>query len=170
MTAPATVRRGPRVIVGVVTALIIGVAVTWWVTRADERRVDTACDTYLKHRENLRTVLREVDEAVGRAVAAKSRRVEDKYFNDAGQVRSWVGQWLRESPKVLASLDHNADASRLERGAVQSLRFVAAGLVELRSQLAKSQPNDVRYWLPDFAARMQMVDDSCLAAARSSFL
>jgi hypothetical protein len=163
-------RRSRSIVVGVAAALVIALAATWLFTRSDERRVNAACDTYLQHRELLRGALSETDEAIERAVDAEADRTEDQYFNDADKVRSWIDQWLRESPGVVDSLDHDKDASRLDRGAVHSLTGVEEGFVELQSLLEKSAPNEVAYWLPEVAARMQGVDDTCLSAARSPWL
>jgi hypothetical protein len=168
-TAPRTVRRSRRVIVGATVVLVsaLVIAATWWCTRADERRVSAACDTYLEHRELLRAALGETDEAAERALDAKSDRTEDQYFNDADKVRSWIDQWLRESPGVIDTLDQGEDASPLERGAVQSLTFVEQGFAELQSMIQKSEPSEVIAWLPEVGARMQGFDDTCLWAARS---
>lgn len=169
-TTPPTRLRSRRVVVGVAAALLIALAATWWITRSDERRVNAACDTYLGHREQLRGALSETDEAIERAVDAKADRTGDQYFNDADQVRSWIDQWLRDSSGVIDSLEHDKDASRLDRGAVHSLTAVEEGFVELQSLLEKSAPDEVAYWLPEVGARMQGVDDTCLSAARSPWL
>jgi hypothetical protein len=164
-----TGRRSRRIVVGAaVLALVI--AATWWYTRSDERRVNAACDSYLKHRWLLRGALSETDEAIERAVDAKAGITEDQYFNDADKVRSWIDQWLRESPGVIDSLDHDKDASRLDRGAVHYLTAVEQGLVELESLIERSEPSEVADWLPEAGARMQGMDDTCLFAARSPWL
>ena len=166
-TAPPTVRRSRRIVVGAAAVLVIAlvIAATWWYTRSDERRVNAACDTYLQQRGLLRAALSETDEATGRAVDAKADRMEDQYFNDADEVRSWIDQWLRESPSVIDSLDHDKD-----RGAVQSLTFVEQGFAELQSLIEKSEPSEVVDWLPEVGARMKGFDDTCLWAARSPWL
>lgn len=146
------------------------VTATWWYVRSDERRVSAACGTYLEHRELLRGALTETNEAVERAVAAKAEVTEDEYFNDADEVRAWIDQWLRQSPGVIDSLDRDQDAGRLDRGAVASLMAVEEGLVELQTLVEGSAPSDVADWLPEVAARMQGVDDTCLSAARSAWL
>ena len=168
----ATVRpkvpRSRASVVAVAAVIVLVTAAAWWFTHADERRVNAACGTYLQHRGLLRAALSETDEATERAVAARADRVDDQYFNDADQARSWVDGWLRESPGVIDSLDHDKDASRLDRGATQSLTHVEQGFVELQSLIAKTEPNEVAGWLPEMNARMQNVDDTCLWAARSS--
>jgi hypothetical protein len=170
-TAPPTIRLSRRVVVGVAAVLVIALvtAATWWFKHADERRVNAACETYLQQRELLRSALSETDEANERAVAAKAGRPEDQYFNDADKVRSWIDQWLSESPGVIDSLDHDKDASSLDRDAVRSLTFVEEGFAELESLIEKSKPSEVADWLPEVGARMQIFDDTCLYAARSTW-
>lgn len=169
-TSFPTIRLSRRVVVGAAVVLVIALAIatSWWFTHADERRVNAACDTYLQQRELLRSALSEADEANERAVAAKADRTEDQYFNDADAVRSWIDQWLSESPGVIDSLDHDKDASGLERGAVFSLTLLEEGFAELQSLIEKSEPNEVADWLPEVGARMQLFDDTCLYAARST--
>jgi hypothetical protein len=155
---------------GAAVVLVTAVVATWWFTQADERRVNAACDTYLEQRELLRGALSETDEAIGRAVAAKADRTDDRYFNDADKVRSWIDRWQRESPGVIDSLDQDEDASRLDRAAVPALVFIEEGFAELESLIQESEPSEVADWLPEVAARMQNMDDTCLSAARSADL
>jgi len=171
-TAPPTIRLSRRVVVGAAVVLVIALvtAATMWFTHADERRVNAACDTYLQQRGSLRSALSETDEATERAVGAKADRTDDQYFNDADAVRSWIDQWLRESPEVIDSLDRDKDASSLDHDAVRSLTFVAEGFAELQSLIEKSEPSEVADWLPEVGARMQIFDDTCLYAARSTWL
>lgn len=170
-TSTASTNRRPRsIVLGVACALVLVLAATWWFTRSDERRVSAACDAYLQHREPLRNALSETDEAIGRAIAAKADRTEDRYFNDADRVRSGVDQWLRDSPAILDSLDESKDASGLERGAVQYVAAVGDGFVELQSLLEKSTPNEAANWLSEAGGRMQLLDDTCLSVARSSWI
>lgn len=167
---PPTVRRSRRIIaVAAILVVVLVAAATWWFTHADERRVNAACDTYLKQRGLLRAALSETEEATGRAVDAKADRVEDQYFNDADEVRSWIHQWLGESPGVIDSLDHDKDASQLDRGAIQALTFVEQGFVELQTLTERSEPSEVADWLPEVSARMQGFDDTCLSTARSTW-
>ena len=60
-----------RVVLAV--ALMVVVAGAWWVRGADERRVDAACDTWLQHRESLRTAVSESEEAIGHSTNAHER-------------------------------------------------------------------------------------------------
>lgn len=149
-----------------VAGLLIAVGAVWWFSGSDERRVNAACGTYLEHRDSLRAVLTESDEAVGRATAAKAGSTVP-YFNEVDRVDAWVEQWMSESPRVIDSLDQGDDASSLERGAVSSFTHVESGLTELRALLEDAAPAEVAQWLPEVAARLQNVDDVCLSAARS---
>ena len=147
----------------VVVAVIAGSA--WWLNGADERRVNAACDTWLHHRDSLRAVLTETQEAVERADSADAVSAVG-YFNDVDTTRAAITQWARESPRVLESLDQSDGASQLERGATFSLDSVQSGLVELQGLIDESPPEEVAYWLPAVEAQFQNVDDVCLAAAR----
>lgn len=115
VTAPPTIRFSRRI--GVVAAVVLAsalvAAATWWLTHADERRVNAACDTYLQHQGSLRLALSEADEATERAIDARAKRVEDQYFNDADKVRSRVDQWLLESPSVIDDLGHDKTRAAL---------------------------------------------------------
>lgn len=152
-----------------VTAVVSALAGTWLISRGDERRVNAACDTYLTYRADLRTTTSETLEAMERAHDANADRVGDEYFNDAEAVRSWIDRWVEESPRVVKSLNHDEGASGLERGTIRALTQVEQGLVELKSLLESAGPLVVADWLPELEARMQGVDDNCLAAARGSW-
>jgi hypothetical protein len=162
-TVPPIGRRSRRIVFAVASILVLVAATTWWLTQADERRINAACDTYLEHRGLLRSALSETDEALGRAVDAKADRLEDQHFNDADAVRSWIDQWLREGPDVIDSLDDDRDT-------IQSLTDIEDGLVELQSLIEQSEPSELANWLPEVGARMQNFDDTCLWAARSTWL
>lgn len=153
-------------VVGAAVLLPIAVSV-WWRTGADERRVDASCDTWLEHRESLRTAVSETDEAIGRAAADHASRIGD-YYNDVDTTRAAIESWRAESPGVLDALDHDRDASRLERGAVSSLEEVESGVAELDDLIEAGRPREVALWLPELDARFQIVDDVCLAAARGN--
>lgn len=152
------------IIGGLLVSLVAGGI--WWLAGADERRVNAACDTWLEHRDSLRTVLTESDEAVGRATAAQASSTVG-YFNDLDLVRASLEQWLNTSQRVMNSLERGDDASGLERGAVSSFGFVGSGLTEFQGLLDGDEPAEVARWLPELAARFQNVDDVCLTAARS---
>jgi alkanesulfonate monooxygenase SsuD/methylene tetrahydromethanopterin reductase-like flavin-dependent oxidoreductase (luciferase family) len=140
-------------------------ATMWWLSGADERRVNAACSTWLQHRGSLRTVLTESEEAVGRAEDAHAAHT-GKYFNDMDAIRATLAQWASQSPRILNSLDRSDSASKLERGAASSFLYVESGLTDMRKLIEAGDPKEVADWLPEVAARFQNVDDVCLFAAR----
>jgi hypothetical protein len=147
-------------------SLAIGVLSAWWITGADERRVNGACDAWLEQRESLRTAVSEAEEAVGRARAAEATRTSD-YFNDLDQSLAALRRWEELSPEVRSTLDDQADASRIERGAASSFDFVQEGVTDLRALIERGDAMDLEHWVPEVQARFQSVDDACLLAARS---
>lgn len=157
---------GPRRLATAGAGLVLIVTSWWWVSDADVRRVDGACDTWLHHRDALRAVVSETDEAVGRARAADAARAGG-YFNDLDRTRTAITAWHERSPEVVSSLDDSDEASGLERGAVSTLGFIDEGLVELERLIETARPSDVAVWLPEVAGRFQILDDICLTAARS---
>ena len=152
-----------RVVLAV--ALMVVVAGAWWVRGADERRVDAACDTWLQHRESLRTAVSESEEAVGRARHERARELPS-HFNNADQTLADLRRWLEVSPGVRRTVDEGDDASNLERGAGSAFGFAEDGVTELLRLIEHEGPGDVADWLPAVEASFQSVDDSCLSAAR----
>ena len=157
-------RRALLIAAGVAIAVVA--SSVWWLSGADERRVNAACGTWLEHRESLRTVLAESDEAVDRAQAAHATRT-GAYFNDVDRELVALARWADLGPHVIERLDQSEGASRLERGAVTSLGFVQSGLADLHKVIEHEDPSEVAFWIPELAARFQYVDDVCLTAARS---
>lgn len=160
-------RPGRRVLLtvgGVVIAVIA--ASLWWLSGADERRVNTACGTWLQHRESLRTVLTESDEAVGRAEAAHAASAGE-YFNGVDTSLAAIQRWEHVSPRVRDSLDRSDGASELERGAASSFFFAQSGITELHELIEHGDPDRLASWVPEVSARFQNVDDVCLVAART---
>ncbi len=75
-------RPSRQVVLVVGSVLTVAVAASiLWLGGADERRVNAACDTWLDHRDSLRTALIGSDEAVGRAKAANAPTTGE-FFND----------------------------------------------------------------------------------------
>lgn len=119
-----------------------------------------------RHRESLRTVITESDEAVGRAQAAHAASA-DEYFNDVDASLAALRQWESLSPAVRDSLDRSNGASALERGAISSFLFAQSGITQLREMIEHGDPDQLANWTPEVSARFQNVDDVCLAAARN---
>ncbi|MDP3894385.1 hypothetical protein [Nocardioides sp.] len=144
---------------------MVAISAWWWLQSADVRRVDAACDTWLEHRESLRTAISETDEAVGRAEADGADNIPD-YFNDFDSTHATLDQWRSIGAGVHDGLDGSGDASRLERGAERAFHHARSGVVSLEELIEFGSPDEVEDWLPELAWRFQSVDDSCLAAAR----
>ena len=138
----------------------------WWLGGADDRRISSACDTWLEQRNSLRAVLGETEEAVGRAEAAGST-MTSQHVNNLDTTIAAIQRWNGLSPEVRASLNSGDGASRLERGAASAFGFLQSGLSELRRLLDEGDPAELSNWVPEVPARFQIVDDVCLAAARS---
>lgn len=152
---------------GVLAVLVAVSGALWWsAEHGAVRRVDSACGTWLTHRDALRNALSQTDEAVGRAREARAPRVGD-YFNDEERTRGDIGGWLTVGPGVLASLRHDRGASSFERDAARAFDASDDGLVELERLIDDERPSSVASWLPELQARFQMIDDSCLYAARA---
>jgi hypothetical protein len=153
----------PRLVVPLLVLVVA--AGLLWMRGADERRVNDACGTWLEHRGNLRWVLSETDEAVGRAKAHGDKHARSQ-FNDVDRVLASIAGWQTVGPRVRHDLDGSKDASDLERGADSAFGFVDEGLGELRNLIEYGSPSELMFWLPEMSARFQNVDDVCLAAAR----
>ena len=156
----------PRVFVSAVLVGLALCAALVWFRGADERRVDHACGTWLGEREGLRTVLAETEEAVGRAGAEGDRDVS-RQFNDLDTTLASLEQWESTGPKTRDSLHGGRDASRTERGADWAFGVVNSGVTGLHKRIDDGDPSELTAWAPEVRARFQIVDDVCLAAARS---
>ena len=154
-----------RLRLALAVVLLAVLASAWWVRGAGERRVDDACDTWLLHRDSLRTAVSESKEAVGRARDESASELPP-HFNNADQTLADLRQWLAVSPGVRRTLDADDDASNLEEGAATAFRFAEDGVAELLRLIEHEGPGWVADWLPAVEASFQNVDDVCLSAAR----
>ena len=125
--------------------LVLMVAVgLLWMRGADERRVNDSCSTWLEHRDGLRWVLSETDEAVDRAKDQGAKHARSQY-NDLERALNFIASWQSVGPEVRNDLDGSSDASNLERGADSAFGFVDDGLDELQHLIEYGSP---RNWSP----------------------
>jgi hypothetical protein len=161
---PVLSREARSLLAVAVLGLLLAVT-TWWIRGADVRRVNDACDTWLEHRGSLRSLVSETEEAVERALEERARRTTP-HFNDYDDVAASFESWQAAGPGVIDSLEDGDDASSLERGAVFGFTATGEGLVELRRLIEQEEPQWVASWISEIEARFQLVDDTCLSAAR----
>ena len=139
----------------------------WWLSTGSERRVDSACGTWLEHRLGMRYVVSEYDEAAERA-SGSGADVRDE-LNSPDNVAGVLHGWAAASPGVRRSLDGSIRSS----GATseENMHF-ALGLVDeqldfLDEAVATGDPVRVAAELDEARGRFQGIDDICLAAARA---
>lgn len=159
--------RDRRVAVVGAFALLALASTAWWTINADDRRVDSACGSWLAQRAELRSALDETDEAAERARSARTD-VRDE-FNDIDRVRGSLARWKQVSPGIIGSLDGTTRSSGEDLE--DNLTFFLGQVDEQVDFLtAAIDGGDVRTVGPEVsesAATFQVVDDLCLTAARS---
>ena len=148
----------------VIAVLII--AVIDWFTERDERRVAGACETWLNHRDGLRTVISESEEAIGRAEASGHQDV-GKDYNYLDATIASLDEWAAVGPATLDELQSGSDASSLEEDAEWAFEAVNEGVIRLRQLIDEGDPIWLADYLSEARARFQHVDDICGFAWRS---
>ena len=147
----------------------VTVASALWLAGADERRVHSACGTWLEHRGQLRSAVGGAKEAAGRA-ALDGTDVRDEH-DDLELANSWVDSWRAVSPRLYDSL-HGSRRSTGSGSPEDILEFalgqVDIGLGLLQEAVDSGRANEVEGSLDDVRARFQWVDDVCLDAARGT--